>query len=68
MPNDVSKEVLREVQEMRKSYKMRAHVWRRIFLAQEKQERIGIDAKDGGATVEGGSTRRWFHHSFILPC
>jgi hypothetical protein len=33
---DVSKEVLREVQEMRKSYKMRAHVWRRVFLAQEK--------------------------------
>ena len=36
MPYDVSKEVLREVREMRKSYKMRAHVWRRVFLAQEK--------------------------------
>ena len=35
---DVFKEGLKEVQEMRKSYKMRAYVWRRVFLAQEKQE------------------------------
>jgi hypothetical protein len=42
MPNDISKEVLREVQEMRKIYKMRAYVWRRIFLAQEKQERSSV--------------------------
>jgi hypothetical protein len=42
MPYDVSKEVLREVQEMRKSYKMRAHEWRRVFLAQEKQERSSV--------------------------
>jgi hypothetical protein len=39
MPYNVFKEVLREVQEMRKSFTMRAHVWRRVFLAQEKQER-----------------------------
>jgi hypothetical protein len=39
---DVSKEVSREVQEMRKSYKMRAHVWRRVFLPQEKQERSSV--------------------------
>ena len=42
MPYDVSKEVLREVQEVRKSFTMRAHVWRRVFLAQEKQERSSI--------------------------
>ena len=39
MPYDVSKIVLRKVQEMRKSFTMRAHVWMRVFLAQEKQER-----------------------------
>jgi hypothetical protein len=39
MPYDVFKAVLREVQEMRRSFTMRAHVWRRVFLAQEKQER-----------------------------
>ena len=42
MPYDVSKVVLREVQEMRKSFTMRAHVWRRVFLAQEKQERSSV--------------------------
>jgi hypothetical protein len=42
MPYNVSKEVLREVQKMRKCYKMRAHVWRRIFFAQEKQERSSV--------------------------
>jgi hypothetical protein len=39
---DVFKEVLREVQEMRRSCTMRAHVWRRVFLAQEKQERSSV--------------------------
>jgi hypothetical protein len=33
MPYDVFKEALREVQDMRKSFTMRAHVWRRVFLA-----------------------------------
>jgi hypothetical protein len=42
MPYEVFKEVLREVQEMRKSFTMRAHVWRRVFLAQEKQERSSV--------------------------
>jgi hypothetical protein len=42
MPYDVSKEVLREVQEMRKSFTMRAYVWRIVFLAQEKQERSSV--------------------------
>jgi hypothetical protein len=36
MPYNVFKEVLREVQEMRRSFTMRAHVWRRVFLAQEE--------------------------------
>jgi hypothetical protein len=39
-----------------------------IFGLRKTRKKLGIDAKDGGATVEGGSTRRWFHHSFILPC
>jgi hypothetical protein len=42
MPYDVFKEVLREVQEMRKSLTMRAHVWMRVFLTQEKQERSSV--------------------------
>jgi hypothetical protein len=42
MPYDVPKEVLREVQEMRKSFTMRVDVWRRVFLAQEKQERSSV--------------------------
>ena len=42
MPYNISKEVLREIQEMRKSFTMRAHVWRRVFLAQEKQERSSV--------------------------
>ena len=42
MPYDVLKEVLREVQEVRKSFTIRAHVWRRVFLAQEKQERSSV--------------------------
>jgi hypothetical protein len=41
MPYDASKEVLREVQEMRKSFTMMAHVWR-VFLAQEKLERSSV--------------------------
>jgi hypothetical protein len=69
MPYNVSKEVLREVQEMRKSFTIRAYVWRRVFFAQEKQKKkLGTNAKDGGATAERGSAIRWFHHSFILPC
>jgi hypothetical protein len=36
MPYDVSKEVLKEVREMRKNLTMRAHIWRKVFLAQEK--------------------------------
>jgi hypothetical protein len=35
---DASKKVSREVQEIRKSYKMRAHVWRKVFLAQKKRK------------------------------
>ena len=42
MPYDIPKEVLREIQEMGKSFTMRAHVWRRVFLAQEKQERSSV--------------------------
>ena len=58
MPYDVSKEVLREVQEMRKSYKMKAHVWRRVFLAQEKKrKKLGTNAKDGGAITERDSAK-----------
>jgi hypothetical protein len=39
MPYNVFKEVSREVQEMRKNYKMRAHVWRRVFLTQRKTKK-----------------------------
>jgi hypothetical protein len=42
MPYDVFKEVLKEVQEMKKSFTMREHVWRRVFLAQEKKERSSV--------------------------
>jgi hypothetical protein len=68
MPYDVSKEVLREVQEMRKSFTMRTHVWRRVFLAQEKQERSSVpmlrtEAQPlKEALPEDGSI------IFILPC
>ena len=39
-----------------------------IFGPRETRKKLGTDAKDGGATTERGSARRWFHHSFILPC
>jgi hypothetical protein len=39
-----------------------------IFCPRETTKKLGTDAKDGGATAERGSARRWFHHSFILPC
>jgi hypothetical protein len=61
MPNDVSKEVSREVQEMRKSYKMKAHVWRKVFLAPRKtRKKIGTDVRMEAqllkeALPEGGS-------------
>ena len=69
MPYDVFKEVLREVQEMRKSYKMRAHVWRRVFFAQEKRERSSVSMlrievqplKE--ALLEGGSITVLFCHA-----
>jgi hypothetical protein len=69
MPYDVFKEVLREVQEMRKSFTMRAHVWRKVFLAQEKQERSSISMlrmkaqplKE--ALLEGGSITVLFCHA-----
>jgi hypothetical protein len=69
MPYDVSKEVLREVQEIRKSYKMKAHVWRRIFLAQEKQERssepmLRMEAQPlKEALPKGGSITVLFCHA-----
>jgi hypothetical protein len=37
-PSYIIPKILREVQEMRKSFTMRARVWRIVFLAQEKQE------------------------------
>jgi hypothetical protein len=39
-----------------------------IFGTRDTRKKIGTNAKDGGATTERGSARRWFHHSFILPC
>jgi hypothetical protein len=69
MPNDVFKEVLREVQEMRRSFTMRAHVWRRVFLAQEKQERSSVpmlrmEAQPLKETMpEGGSITVLFYHA-----
>jgi hypothetical protein len=69
MPYDVSKEVLREVQEMRKSFTMRAYVWRRVFLAQEKQERSSVpmlrmEAQPlKKAPPEGGSITVLFCHA-----
>jgi hypothetical protein len=39
-----------------------------IFGPREVRKKLGIDAKDGGTTTGRGSARRWFHHSFILPC
>ena len=38
MPYDVSKKVSREVKEIRKSYKMREHVWWRVFLAKKNKK------------------------------
>ena len=69
MPYDVSKEVLREAQEVRKSFTMRAHVWRRVFLAQEKQERgsvlmLRMEAQPlKEALQEGGSITVLFCHA-----
>jgi hypothetical protein len=68
IPYDVSKEVLREVQEMRKSFTMRVHVWKRVFLAQEKQERSSVpmlrmEAQPlKEAMPEGGSITILFCH------
>jgi hypothetical protein len=68
MPYDASKEVLREVQEMRKSFTMRAHVWR-VFLAQEKLERSSVpmlrmEAQPlKEALPEGGSITVLFCHA-----
>jgi hypothetical protein len=39
-----------------------------IFGPRKTRKKLGTDAKDGSATAERGSTIRWFHHSFILPC
>ena len=69
MPYNVSKVVLREVQEKRKSFTMRAHVWRKVFLAQEKQERSSVPMlrmevqplKE--ALPEGGSITVLFYHA-----
>jgi hypothetical protein len=69
MPYDVSKEVLREVQEMsKKFYNEGTCVEESIFGPRETRKKLGTDAKHGGATAERGSAKRWFHHSFILPC
>ena len=69
MPYDVSKVILREAQEMRKSFTRREHVWRRVFLAQEKQERSSVPMlrmevqplKE--ALLEGGSITVLFCHA-----
>jgi hypothetical protein len=51
---------------MRKSYKMRTHVWRRvIFGPREIRKKLGTNAKDGSATTERDSARRWFHHIYF---
>jgi hypothetical protein len=69
MPYDVFKEILREVQEMRRSFTMKAHVWRRVFLAQEKQERSSVPMLRMGAQPlkealpEGGSITVLFCHA-----
>jgi hypothetical protein len=39
-----------------------------IFGLRKTRKKLCTNAKDGGTTAERGSTRRWFHHSFILPC
>jgi hypothetical protein len=39
-----------------------------IFGLRETRKKLGTDAKGGSATAERGYARRWFHHSFILPC
>ena len=39
-----------------------------IFGPRETRKKLGTNAKDGGTTIEKGSVKRWFHHSFILPC
>ena len=39
-----------------------------IFGPREIRKKLDTDAKDGGTTTKRGSTRRWFHYSFILPC
>jgi hypothetical protein len=39
-----------------------------IFGPRETRKKLGTDAKDGSATAERGSARKWFYHSFILPC
>jgi hypothetical protein len=69
IPYDVSKEVLREVQEMRKMfYNEGTCMEESIFGPRETRKKLGTNAKDGGATTERGYARRWFHHNFILPC
>ena len=65
MPYDISKEVLREVQEMRKSYKIRAHVWRKVFLAQERSSvpMLRMEAQPlNEALLESGSITVLFCH------
>jgi hypothetical protein len=45
---------------MRKSFKMMAHVWRRVIFGPKRKARkkLGTNAKDGGATAERGYDRR----------
>ena len=38
-----------------------------ILAPRKTRKKLDTDAKDGGATAERGSARRWFHHNF-LPC
>jgi hypothetical protein len=67
MSYDVPKEVLREVTRNEKKF-YNEHVWRRVFLAQEKQERSSIpmlrmEAQPLKALPKGSSITVLFCHA-----
>jgi hypothetical protein len=39
-----------------------------IFGLRKTRKKLYTNAKDGGTIAKRGSARRWFRHSFILPC
>ena len=67
MPYNVSKVVISTRNE-KKFYNEGTCMEESILGLREIRKKLGTDAKDGSATAERGSAKRWFHHSFILPC